>query len=59
MYFEWDPTKARNNLRKHGITFEEASSVFYDPLAITGADPDHSQAEERMVTLGVSSSGQL
>lgn len=59
MHFEWDPVKARKNLRKHGVTFEEASSVFYDPLAVTGADPDHSEGEERMVTFGMSSSGRL
>lgn len=59
MHFEWDPGKAGKNLRKHGVTFEEASSVFYDPLAITGADPDHSEGEERMVTFGLSSSGRL
>ena len=59
MYFEWDPGKAGKNLRKHGVTFEEASSVFYDSLAITGADPDHSEGEERMVTFGLSSSGRL
>ncbi len=59
MHFEWDPVKARKNLRKHGVTFEDASSVFYDLLAMTGADPDHSEEEERMVTFGLSSSGQL
>ncbi len=59
MHFEWDPVKARKNLRKHGVTFEDASSVFYDLLAMTGADPDHSKEEERMVTFGLSSSGQL
>lgn len=59
MHFVWDPIKARKNLRKHGVTFEEASTSFYDPLAVTGADPDHSEGEERMVTFGVSSSGRL
>jgi uncharacterized DUF497 family protein len=59
MYFEWDPVKARKNLRKHGVTFEEASSVFYDSLAVTGADPDHSEGEERMITFGMSSSGRF
>ena len=59
MLFEWAPVKARKNLRKQGVTLEDASSVFYDLLAITGADPDHSEEEERMVTFGVSSSGQL
>lgn len=59
MHFEWDPVKARKNLRKHGVTFEEASSVFHDPLAVTGANPDHSEGEERMVTFGLSSLGRL
>ncbi len=59
MHFEWNPAKARKNLLKHGVTFEEASSVFYDPLAVTGADPDHSESEERMVTFGMSSTGRL
>ena len=58
MHFEWDPTKAQTNLRKHGVSFEEASSVFYDPLAATGADPDYSGAD-RMVTFGMSSPGRL
>jgi len=47
------------NFRKHGVSFEEASSVFYDPLAVTGADPDHSEDEERLVTFGMSSAGEL
>lgn len=59
MRFEWDPAKAKRNLRKHRISFEEACSVFYDPLAITGDDPDHSIAEERMITFGVSSANRL
>lgn len=60
MHFEWDPVKAQKNIRKHGVTFEDASSVFYDLLAITGADPDHSEEEEeRMVTFGMSSTGRL
>lgn len=53
------PRQGLKNLRKHGVTFEEASSVFYDSLAVTGADPDHSEGEERIVTFGVSSSGRL
>ena len=56
MHFEWDSAKAAKNLRKHRVPFEEA--VFYDPLAVTGADPDHSEAEERLVTFGMSSAGQ-
>lgn len=59
MHFEWNSIKARRNLRKHGVTFEEASSAFHDPLAVTGSDPDHSGDEERMITFGVSSSGRL
>lgn len=54
MDIEWDAAKAANNFRKHGVSFEEASSVFYDPLAVTGADPDHSEAEERLITFGTS-----
>lgn len=59
MHFEWDPAKARQNLQKHGVSFEEASSIFYDPLAVTGADPDHSEDEERLITFGMSSQGRL
>jgi uncharacterized DUF497 family protein len=56
---EWDARKADANLRKHGVSFEEASSVFHDPLSATGADPDHSIDEKRFVTFGVSSAGRL
>ena len=59
MRFVWDAAKAAANLRKHRISFEEAASVFYDPLAVTGADPDHSEGEERWVTFGLSSTGRL
>ncbi len=59
MRFEWDPAKAASNVQKHGVTFEEASSVFYDPLAATGDDPDHSSEESRCVTFGMSSAGRL
>ena len=59
MRLEWDARKARENLRKHGVSFEEASSVFFDPLSVTGDDPDHSAGERRFVTFGVSSSGRL
>lgn len=47
MKFEWDPRKAEINLRKHGVSFDEAGSVFLDRLAITGPDPDHSVGELR------------
>jgi hypothetical protein len=59
MRFEWDSAKAAKNLRKHRVSFEDASSVFYDPLAVTGTDPDHSEVEERLITFGMSSAGQL
>ncbi len=59
MQFEWDPSKAAENLSKHGVSFEEAATVFRDPLSATGADPDHSVAEARFVTFGVSTSGRL
>ena len=59
MDFEWRRTKAIANRRKHGVTFEEAATVFGDPLAVTFADPDHSSAEERRLTFGVSSRQRL
>jgi uncharacterized DUF497 family protein len=59
MRFEWDGRKARRNVRKHGISFEEASSVFLDPLSLTGDDPDHSAGERRLITFGMSYSGRL
>ena len=59
MHFEWNAVKATRNLRKHRISFSEASTVFYDPLAVTGADPDHSEVEERLITFGASSEGRL
>jgi hypothetical protein len=48
----WDPRKAAANLKKHKVSFEEASTVLADPLAITGADPDHSFDEARWITFG-------
>ena len=54
MIFEWDPKKAEKNIKKHGITFQEASTVFGDPLAISFQDPDHSKDEERELTFGQS-----
>ncbi|MDO9558900.1 MAG: BrnT family toxin [Syntrophales bacterium] len=59
MKIEWDPKKAKLNLRKHSVSFEEAATVLSDPLAATGADPDHSITEERYVTFGVSERGRL
>ena len=52
--FESDPAKGRTNLRKHGVSFEEAESVFYDERALLLDDPDHSDEEERFVLLGLS-----
>jgi len=59
MEFEWDPKKSYANLKKHGISFHEASTVFGDPLAITFNDPDHSIREHRFLTLGYSRMNQL
>ena len=57
--FEWSPRKAAANLAKHGVSFEEAASVFADPLAYTFSDPDHSIGEERQLTFGISDAGRL
>ena len=59
MRFEWDPEKARRNLAKHGVSFDEASSAFADPLSLTIDDPDHSQGEQRLLLLGETYSGKL
>jgi uncharacterized DUF497 family protein len=59
MRFEWDPNKAESNRKKHGVAFEEAATIFGDPLAITFNDPDHSEAECRLVTFGLSDAGHL
>ncbi len=57
--FEWDPRKAASNLRKHGVSFEEATSAFYDPLSLTIHDPDHSDEEDRYLLIGLSQTGKL
>ena len=54
MRFEWDERRAAANEKKHGVSFHEAATVFGDPLAITFADPDHSENERRYVTFGMS-----
>lgn len=59
MQFSWDPDKDRLNQSDHGVSFQEASTVFGDPLTITVADPDHSIEEERFVAMGQSSASQL
>jgi uncharacterized protein len=57
--FEPNPDKAKKNLAKHGISFEEAQTVFLDDLSISGQDPDHSYDEERRIIIGRSSLGNL
>jgi uncharacterized DUF497 family protein len=57
--FDWDPAKAASNAGKHGVTFEEAMTVFRDPLARSILDPDHGTGEERWVTMGEASTGNL
>ena len=57
--FEWDPEKARANLRKHGVSFEEAASMFGDWLHITRFDPQHSTDEDRFATIGMSTRNRL
>ena len=57
--FDWDPAKAASNLKDHKVSFEEASTVFGDPLAMLMADPDHSEEEERYLLLGMSLRGRL
>jgi len=57
--FTWDPAKARANLRKHGVSFVEAQSVFYDDRAQLVDDPDHSESEDRFILLGLSEAARL
>ena len=57
--FEWDRAKAELNLTEHGVSFEEATTVFRDPLSITISDPDHSDAEDRFIDIGMSHRMQL
>jgi hypothetical protein len=59
MQFEWDRKKAKKNLTKHNVSFDEAMTVFYDPLSATFDDTDHSIDEERFITIGYSSEGRL
>jgi uncharacterized DUF497 family protein len=54
LIFEWDSRKAIRNIRKHGVSFEEAATIFGDPLSLTITDPMHSDSEERFVTIGLS-----
>lgn len=57
--FEWHEEKARENLRKHKVSFEEAKTVFNDPLSITIADPEHSTDADRYIDIGLSAKGQV
>ncbi|MGA2510301.1 MAG: BrnT family toxin [Candidatus Acidiferrales bacterium] len=59
MTFEWDPDKEAHNRRTHGISFHEAATVFSDPLALTFHDPDHSIAELRFITVGMSNASRV
>ncbi len=59
MELEWDPAKAGRNLRKHGVAFEEAATVFGDPFELYIYDPDHSVMEERFVSVGMAATGRL
>ena len=58
-HFAWNPAKAKSNLAKHGISFEEATTVFLDPLARIHDDPDHSIGERREIIVGLSTQGRL
>jgi len=57
--FEWDSRKAQSNLAKHDVGFEEASTIFGDPLSLTIPDPEHSLSEERYITMGRAVTGKL
>lgn len=57
--FEWDENKAERNLKKHGVSFLEAQTIFYDLYSITAPDPDHSEYEDRFVDIGMSNGNLL
>lgn len=59
MKLDWDTRKAAANLRKHGVSFQEAGTVFGDPMALTFDDPDHSVGERRLLTFGVTRTSKL
>ncbi len=59
MKFEWDPNKADGNVSKHGVSFDEAATVFDDPLYLDFFDPDHSYSEHRYIIIGASSNNRL
>ena len=58
-YFEWDPNKAKQNIRNHKISFERAATIFLDPIALSIFDDEHSEIEERWSTLGIDNTGIL
>jgi uncharacterized DUF497 family protein len=57
--FEWDPEKAGANIKKHGVEFAEAMTIFGDPMELTIPDPDHSEDERRFLSIGLSAGGRL
>ena len=59
MIYEWDPTKAEENLKRHSVSFDEAATVFTDPFALTFDDPEHSFDERRYITIGTSSTQRI
>ncbi len=59
LQFEWDPNKAARNIEKHQVSFDEAATVFDDPMFITVVDEEHSVDEERYITIGLSKQGRL
>ena len=59
MQFEWNPAKAAANILKHGVSFDEASTVFGDTLSVSGRDLEHSVSEARLITIGQSSEGRV
>jgi uncharacterized DUF497 family protein len=59
LLFEWDENKARENLKKHKVSFEEAKTVFNDPLLITFPDEEHSENEERYISIGTSATSKI
>ena len=58
-YFDWDPNKAKTNLRKHRVSFEQASAIFLDPRMIAVFDSEHSEHEDRWATIGIDKNGIL
>lgn len=59
LVFEWDEEKAKENFRKHKVSFEEAKTVFGDPFLMTFPDPEHSDSEQRYLNIGISSKGRV